>query len=91
MLNGWAERKTAAGAAGVVAIWWTLQISGGAENALFNSVDFLDNNVGFSGIGALGVTVTLFAGDTIKGYTRDSSTGGTVTLGLAQKITEFDV
>ena len=90
MLNGWVARKTAATTAGVAGIWWSLQPSGEAEGGLFNSVNFVSNDVGVGGIGALGVTVTLFSGDVIRGSTRDTSTLGTCDYSMTHKITEFD-
>ena len=90
MMNARATRKTAAAPVGTVAIWWTIQPQDGTERTIFHAVEFYDNNVGFNGKGALGVTVTLFSGDILRGKTRDAGTGGTLDYSMTQKITEFD-
>jgi len=83
-------RLTAGVAAGFCASRFKLTPKGETEKELL-TVQFLDNNVGYTKNFGIGQSITMFQGDVLKGYTLDLSTGGTVNYQLSVKLTEFDV
>jgi hypothetical protein len=82
-------RETAATTVGIAQAWWALTPSGGSEKYLLMA-RLTTNNVGDNREHGIGATLILNAGDALKGYTGDSSTGGACHYFLSYKITEFD-
>jgi hypothetical protein len=83
------NRVTAATTLGSAQAWWALTPSGGTEKYLLMA-SLRTNNVGDNREHGIGATLIMLAGDALKGYTCDTSTGGTCDYFLSLKITEFD-
>jgi hypothetical protein len=83
------ERRTAATSPSSVLAAFHFTPSGGTGNYILRAIIYT-NNVGDKEHQALGTTLILCTGDTIKAYTYDGSTGGTCEHLLTMKITEFD-
>ena len=83
-------RQTAAGPAGVANARILIHITGVPTPDILNAVIFT-NNVGDKDSAELGQSLTLNAGEWIKGETADTSTGGTCAYLLTLKATEFDL
>jgi len=82
-------RRTAATTLQAAQAFLSITPSGGYETPLLTAHLF-DNTVGARADAFIGQSVTLNAGDIIKGYTFDSSTGGAIDYNMCLKITEFD-
>ena len=82
-------RATAATTVGMVSAGITYTPSGGSEvNVIV--VEIRTNGVGDRAGKTVGQAFVMSAGDSIKAYTTDTSTGGTIDYTMSAKITEFD-
>lgn len=66
------------------------RLTSGASTIDLVSTQYLSNTVNVITEKSLAIPVTVYAGETIDGYTHDGSTGGTVYIQVACKFTIFD-
>lgn len=82
-------RRTAATTVGIWAADIYYQPSGGSSTSHMR-ISSLDNTVGSEKTLTIGQNMIMLAGDALRGYTEDASTGGTCDYAVIAKITEFD-
>jgi len=82
-------RSAAATTVGRVYAHWSVTPSGGSVKVIMRTF-IIGNAVGEKSDLVGGATITLLAGDALRGHTQDWSTGGTCHFNLTYKITEFD-
>ena len=83
------ERITAAGTPAEVIVCIDLEIEGLASMSFMIAV-LVTNNVGDTDRDSIGQSLILNAGEVLRSYTTDLSTGGTMRYLTVAKITEFD-